>query len=312
MSNKLRIHNKDFIYFITSKTQHDLFLLKPSKEINNLILYWLARAKVVAGKNIELYSFVFLSNHFHMILKDPQGELPAFLGYFKSHLAIAVNRSLGRKGTFWKNVYSDQIMVGDEEFLKMFTYTTLNAVKSGLVQKASLWPGVGACDYIMEQKPVTGTHYNVTNYNAAVRFGKKADKKDFMETYSFELAELPHIKGNNDKQKRDFLLHLFESGKDEYEKKREKKGYLGVKKIMKQSPFDSPKEIAKKKNFKFISFNPEQKKELEEMYQLFTNSYKSCLKYIDTLFDKIMLPELKIPWPKGSYPPGMHKAIGLI
>jgi hypothetical protein len=203
-------------------------------------------------------------------------------------------------------------MVGDEEFLKMFTYTTLNAVKSGLVQKASLWPGVGACDYIMEQKPVTGTHYNVTNYNAAVRFGKKADKKDFMETYSFELAELPHIKGKNDKQKRDFLLHLFESGKDEYEKKREKKGYLGVKKIMKQSPFDSPKEIAKKKNFKFISFNPEQKKELEEMYQLFTNSYKSCLKYIDTLFDKIMLPELKIPWPKGSYPPGMHKAIGLI
>ena len=41
----LRIHEKDAIHFVTNRTEHQMFLLLPTKAVNKLVLQWLARAK---------------------------------------------------------------------------------------------------------------------------------------------------------------------------------------------------------------------------------------------------------------------------
>ena len=74
-----------------------LFLL-PSEKITNLIQRWFSRALCLYGQGLEIYAFIFLSNHVHILSNDTQGRLTAFMWDFQSNLAKAINRELGRKG----------------------------------------------------------------------------------------------------------------------------------------------------------------------------------------------------------------------
>ena len=85
------------------------------------------------GEGIEVYAFVFLSNHFHILVRDTKGTFAAFMWYFQGNVARAINRELERKGGFWSREYDDVIVTGDEEFLDRYAYTVGNAVKAGLV-----------------------------------------------------------------------------------------------------------------------------------------------------------------------------------
>ena len=104
-------------------------------------MYWLARAMLKYGSGIEIFAFAFLSNHFHILLKDTLGQLAQFMCYFEGNVARAVNRELGRHGKFWGRAYDDMIVDGEEEFWDRWLYTTCNAVKAGLVEKAEHWEG---------------------------------------------------------------------------------------------------------------------------------------------------------------------------
>ena len=64
---------RDKLYFITNRTLQGRFLLKPSPYVNNLIGGVLARALRLF--NVQLYAFVFASNHFHMVVKAAGGQL---------------------------------------------------------------------------------------------------------------------------------------------------------------------------------------------------------------------------------------------
>lgn len=177
-------------------SQHEMFFMLPTKEINGFIRYLLAKAKDTYGKNIELYAFIFMSNHFHFLLKDPEGELPRFMSYFQGNLAREINRHIGRKGKFWSREYHDLILDTDpiietvgsaDVFWDRYCYTTLNAVKSGLVDTGSQWGGVSSLSHAFDNSPVVGTGLNRTAYGEKKRHNKNVNKEDFMETFSFAL-----------------------------------------------------------------------------------------------------------------------------
>ena len=68
MSRRLRfIDNESGVVEVTARTLHGRFLLRPSPEVNDIILGALGRAQARYG--VELYAFVFLSNHFHLLLR---------------------------------------------------------------------------------------------------------------------------------------------------------------------------------------------------------------------------------------------------
>lgn len=71
---------------VTCRTLHGRLLLRPSKELNRLVLGVLARAARL--HDVGVCAFVFLSNHCHLLLrpKDAQ-ELSAFMNYLDSNLA---------------------------------------------------------------------------------------------------------------------------------------------------------------------------------------------------------------------------------
>jgi REP element-mobilizing transposase RayT len=317
MGTFLRIHKPEYVHFITNRCEHQMYFILPQKEINSIILAWLTKSKELYGKDIEIYGFSFLSNHFHMLLKDPKGQLAQFMCYFQSNVARAVNRHLNRSGRFWSREYDDVIVDGEDEFWKRFSYTVLNPVKSGLVATPNQWSGISSYSYLMANKKITAISFDLTAYNEAARHNRKADPKDFKREFSFKLAIPPMLKNKTQTNRLLFLKKLFQSSMSKYKKDRLYKKALGMKKVKAQSYFDHPVNSKSSPRFKFMSFNQKRKKELMKNYIQFVNSYKLLIQKLSDHFTfaettHSITHHKKFIWPEGSYPPSSHRPAGCI
>lgn len=126
---------------ITRRCSQRQFLLKPSRDTNQLVRYCLAVAASKTG--VLLHAACFMSNHWHGVVSDPFARLPEFLEHFHRLFAKAQNASLGR----WENLWSSDktsvvLLVSDEDVLEKMSYTIANPTVAGLVRSPREWPGV--------------------------------------------------------------------------------------------------------------------------------------------------------------------------
>ena len=327
MAKLIRWHEKSFIHFVTNRTEHEMFLLLPTQEVNNLILYWLTKAKEIKGLHIKLYAFVFLSNHFHMLLQDPKGELAEFMGYFQGNLAKALNKLHHRKGKFWYREYDDLIVDGEDEFWNRYGYIAANPVKAGLVTKPDMWKGVSSVHHLCNNNAVVGTGVNVTKYGNATRHGKRANKKEFVETFSFSLAIPPMLAEMPSESAQKYLTDFIATSGQCARTKRGAYPPLGMNKVLSQKPLDRPHAPSRKPRFKIMSFCKERKKLLQEKYKRFVAAYRACCQSLTTYFksapcqcgiteddfkNKHNQYKRKAPviiWPLGCHVPTHHKPV---
>ncbi|HET8539604.1 MAG TPA: hypothetical protein VFL83_07005 [Anaeromyxobacter sp.] len=129
------------VYLVTRRCAQREFLLKPSRTTNQIFLYLLA---VAARRfDIRVHAFCVLSNHFHLILTDPQALLPAFHQFLDALVARAVNASLGRWEAFWApDTYSAVKLVSPADLIDKTAYVLANPAAAGLVAVGSAWPGL--------------------------------------------------------------------------------------------------------------------------------------------------------------------------
>jgi len=115
--------------------------LRTSSAVDQLLLYALALAAKVCG--VEVHSFVFLSNHHHIVLTDVYGTLPFFCQIFHSLVARGLNFYHGRRGYLWdQGSYSAVHLETAEDVLDAIEYTRLNPVQAELVERCLEWPGL--------------------------------------------------------------------------------------------------------------------------------------------------------------------------
>jgi REP element-mobilizing transposase RayT len=105
-----------------------------------IFLYVLAVAARRFG--IGVHAFCVLSNHFHVVVTDPDARLPAFEQYLDALVARAVNASLGRWESFWAPAsYSAVRLVSPDDIVEKTAYVLANPVAAGLVRSGRDWPG---------------------------------------------------------------------------------------------------------------------------------------------------------------------------
>ena len=75
-------------YLITRRCFDRMFLLRPSPLVSAAFEYVLAAKAKQYG--ILLHAYCVLSNHWHCVLTDPQGRLPAFQRDIGSTVAVAL------------------------------------------------------------------------------------------------------------------------------------------------------------------------------------------------------------------------------
>jgi putative transposase len=122
-------------YLVTRRCSERRFFLRPSRIVNEIVLYALAVAALRYG--VLVHAFCVLSNHVHLVVTDPDGRLPAFMQYLDSLVARAVNASFGRFEGSWAVE-----PLAPADIVSKIAYVLANPVAAGLVRRGAEWPGL--------------------------------------------------------------------------------------------------------------------------------------------------------------------------
>jgi REP element-mobilizing transposase RayT len=149
MAYPIRHFDPQTIFFITSRTIQSRFLMAPSEKTNELIGGILARA--VRQCQVELFAYVFTSNHFHAMVRAPSAiAMSQFMQRLQSNIAVKVGRFVGWRGRFFARRYSAEPIVDDGAQVERLTYILSHGVKEGLVARCQQWPGLSCTRALLE------------------------------------------------------------------------------------------------------------------------------------------------------------------
>jgi len=128
-------------YLITRRCLSRMLLLRPSADVTQVFRYLLARAAKRTG--VQVHAFCVMSNHYHLVVTDPQARLPEFAQYLDAFVARATNALLGRWDHFWGGHSYSAVALGSAgDIVSKVAYTLANPVAAGLVAAGHLWPGL--------------------------------------------------------------------------------------------------------------------------------------------------------------------------
>jgi len=214
-------------YLITRRCLHREFLLRPCEMVNQVFAYVLAVAAKRYG--IEVHAFCVLSNHFHLVVTDPQARLPAFQQYLASFVARAINAYHGRVETFWApNSYSAVVLGSPEDVVAKTAYTLANPVAAGLVRAGHLWPG------LRTGPDAVGTTVRV----------KRPDHFFDKEGLLPEAIDLQLKAPSGFPSTQAYCEQLqAELARQEQAVRKEHSNFLGVEHVLAQSPFSRPRSV---------------------------------------------------------------------
>jgi REP element-mobilizing transposase RayT len=148
MAYPVRHFEPQTIYFVTSRTLQSRFLMAPSDKTNELIGGILARA--VRQCEVELFAYVFTSNHFHAMVRAPSAiAMSQFMQRLQSNIAVKVGRLVDWRGRFFARRYSAEPIVDEGAQVERLGYILSHGVKEGLVSEVRKWPGLSCAQALL-------------------------------------------------------------------------------------------------------------------------------------------------------------------
>jgi REP element-mobilizing transposase RayT len=194
-----------------------------------IFLYVLAIAASRFG--VQVHAFCVMSNHFHLVLTDTYGRLPAFSQYLDSLVARAMNFFLGRSENFWEpSSYSAVRLVTPQDIIEKTAYVLANPVAAGLVPHGKDWPGLWSGTDAVDAESIEAVRPDL--------FFKK--NGSMPQTVQLHLTRPPGFDTTAD-----FVTQVAETlaaAEDAAAASLRKagKGFLGVAKVLAQHPFARP------------------------------------------------------------------------
>ena len=89
---------------------------------------------------IEICSFVLMSNHFHLICLDPKLNLSKAMALFMKETSCEIGRLSKRKNRLWGAPYHSSIISSPLYYLHAYKYNYRNPVAAGICDKVEAYP----------------------------------------------------------------------------------------------------------------------------------------------------------------------------
>ena len=121
-------------------------------------------------KGLEIYEYVIMTNHLHLVVAQKQGNLQQVLGHFKSFTAKEIIKAIENNDKesrrdwllhmfhfharfnkqfyeyhFWQSTNHPTHIAGREMLMQKVKYTQMNPVRAGYVQEPDHWYYSSAC-----------------------------------------------------------------------------------------------------------------------------------------------------------------------
>ena len=283
---------------VTCRTVQGRFLLKPSEALRSIVLGVLARAQRLYP--VELHAFVFLSNHYHLLLSVENAlQLARFMNYLNSNLAREAGRLHGWREKFWGRRYQ-AIVISEEEAAQMdrLRYLLSHGCKEGLVARPRDWPGAQCVEALIESQSLQGLWFDRTREYGARSRGEKYDRLAYATPETIRLEPLPCWCHLSKKRYRNRVGELITQIETETATHHAKEGTrpLGVKAIRAQNPHDRPQKMKKAWAPAFHAATKAVRRELVEAYGWFLVAYREAA-------EKLRQGSSSVSFPEGSFPP---------
>ncbi len=260
-------------YMVTRRTSERRFFLKPNKKINHIIHYTLAWA--ASKHSIQLHEYMFEFNHYHIVLTDMKGSLPAFMRDFNSMVSRAIAHHHGFNWPIWgTDSYNAVALITKEALRDAIVYTLTNPVKDRLVRSSKQWIGSNSLKYEY-QHPIP------------IKKPKAFFSKKLPEIATLQI-EAPFNNNLNDLRstiRREVALK-------EQEINEEKPGVLGLALLLKQAITDSPftKRVLFKLKPTIKAKNPWLMLEAIQRKKVFQTQYFEALRRMQNSEEKVCFP----------------------
>ena len=193
MPAHLRFQSKSWAtHHVVSRCIQGFAFLKPTRQIRAMTKGVVGYALDKYQDRIQLHHYVFLSNHFHLLLSSESSQdLAEFMCFFKGNLARELARIHNWHGTLWQKRYSSEEILDEKGLEDVFKYLTQNSVKEGLVNHPKDWTGLHGYHQIVMGKKVNGPWIDRTGYYHSQQRREHKTIAEFTHDYKIKLSPPP-------------------------------------------------------------------------------------------------------------------------
>lgn len=298
MARKLRFIPPGSLVEVTCRTLQGRYLLRPSRDLNELVLGLLARAAEMY--EVKVIAFIVMSNHMHLLVVPTDAQqLARFMNFVNGNLAREAGRLHAWKAKFWARRYR-AIVVSDEERAQVarLRYLISQGCKEGLVKSPRDWPGASSTEYLLSGKPIEGVWFDRTALLYARRRSPGLSRYAYANPHTLELSPLPawhHVSPEEIRRRIEAIVRDIES-QTRGEMESTGRSVVGVKRLLRQHPHAAPEQAPTSPAPRFHTASRRARERLQAASAAFHEAYRRAAR-------ALRRGALRPAFPHGSFPP---------
>ena len=298
MGRRVRFVPEGSLLEVTCRTVQSRFLLRPSPNLNRIILGILGRAQRRYG--LRIHAFVFMSNHYHLLVSPTSArQLAAFMAYLNANLAKEAARIHDWAHHLWSRRYHFlEVSPEEEAHVGRLRYILAHGCKEGLVDTPGEWPGVQCVAAFLEGEPLAGMWFDRTLEYEARRKGIALGPLDFATPETVRLEPLPcwaHLPAQVYRQHiADIVRQIVEESARA--RRRSSLRSMGRDAILRQNPHAQPLQAKRGPSPTCHAASKKWRRRLRESYALFLAAYRRAS-------ERLRAGDLTARFPPGCFPP---------
>ena len=131
--------------FVTARAVNRSYRFVPTPAVCLICWFCLAVTSLKYAGRVVLHEFLFMSNHYHLVLTDVDGVLPDFMRDLNSLLSRALNALRGTQGTNIEG-YDFQVIADAGAAIRSIAYLLANPCAANVVERSRHWRGVSSLE----------------------------------------------------------------------------------------------------------------------------------------------------------------------
>ena len=137
MARPLRLEFAGALYHVTSRGDRREAIFEDDTDRRQLLS---VRADVVADFNWICRAWCLMTNHYHLLIETPDGNLSKGMRQLNGVFTQARNRRHHRIRPRFQGRFKAILVDADSYFLELAPYVVLNPVRAGMVRDPGKWP----------------------------------------------------------------------------------------------------------------------------------------------------------------------------
>lgn len=290
------------VCLVTVRTIASRLWFVNSPELEERILAHLGKYQETYG--VEIYGFILMGNHYHLLARFPKGNRHEFVGAFDSIIARLTARYQKDfiDGKLWARRARPQVVPNPEDIENQFLYVLLNPLSSGLLPNLADFRGYRCFEDTINGQSKPFKLVNWSKYTNCKRHNSKLQPKDFEEEYRIIYSRIPGYEKLGKEEYRMVLLEKLIGRKKEIVKSRKAsgQGFAGKEVLRQTKPGALPRSTKKSDRHTprplILTFCMETKRAFLEMYFKIVAEYEIASK-------KFRDGDLTVIFPPGTHRP---------